>query len=357
MGQFLKTLFSSLLLCLALLPLLASAEEEDCDSGHGGGGNGADKGKALKFKIAAILSIFIGGVFGVCLPVLGRKFSFLRPESNFFFLIRAFAAGVILATGFIHILPDAGENLTSPCLGEAPWGDFPMSGLIAMASAIVTMLIESFAAGYFQRLLSGEKNSLPVVAGGGKQVLGTGGGHEGHVHVHLHGSTFNESGEIKLIRHKIVTQVLELGIVVHSVIIGLSLGASQDLDTIKPLLVALTFHQLFEGLGLGGCISQAKFKVGTIATMVLFFALTTPVGIGIGIGVAETYNENSPTALMVSGILNSAAAGILIYMALVDLLAAEFNDPKVQGSFRMQISCSLSLLLGAAAMSLLAIWA
>lgn len=43
---------------------------------------------------------------------------------------------------------------------------------------------------------------------------------------------------------------------VHSVIIGVSLGASESVDTIKPLLAALSFHQFFEGMGLGGCISQ-----------------------------------------------------------------------------------------------------
>jgi zinc transporter 1/2/3 len=51
-------------------------------------------------------------------------------------------------------------------------------------------------------------------------------------------------------------KVLELGIIVHSVIIGMSLGASESPDTIRPLLVALTFHQFFEGIGLGGCIVQ-----------------------------------------------------------------------------------------------------
>jgi hypothetical protein len=51
-------------------------------------------------------------------------------------------------------------------------------------------------------------------------------------------------------------QVLELGIVVHSVIIGISLGASEEPGTIKPLVVALSFHQMFEGMGLGGCIVQ-----------------------------------------------------------------------------------------------------
>lgn len=53
-----------------------------------------------------------------------------------------------------------------------------------------------------------------------------------------------------------MVQVLELGIIVHSVIIGLSLGASESPKTIKPLVVALTFHQFFEGIGLGGCIFQ-----------------------------------------------------------------------------------------------------
>ncbi|KAF3573702.1 hypothetical protein F2Q69_00058334 [Brassica cretica] len=44
------------------------------------------------------------------------------------------------------------------------------------------------------------------------------------------------------------------------------------------------------------CFQKAKFGVQKIWVMVLFFALTAPAGIGI-------------------------AAGILIYMALVDLLA------------------------------------
>jgi zinc transporter 1/2/3 len=57
--------------------------------------------------------------------------------------------------------------------------------------------------------------------------------------------------------------------------------------------------------------------------------LTTPVGIGIGIAISSVYDENSPTALIVEGVFNAASAGILIYMALVDLLAADFMT-KVQ---------------------------
>lgn len=45
---------------------------------------------------------------------------------------------------------------------------------------------------------------------------------------------------------------------VHSVIIGIALGASESPKTIKPLVAALTFHQFFEGMGLGGCIAQVN---------------------------------------------------------------------------------------------------
>lgn len=91
--------------------------------------------------------------------------------------------------------------------------------------------------------------------------------------------------------------------------------------------------------------------------MGLFFSLTTPVGIAIGIAVSSGYDENSPTALIVEGILNSVAAGILVYMALVDLLAADFMNPKVQSRARLQLILNVSMLLGAGLMSLLAKWA
>ncbi|MBA0786289.1 hypothetical protein Gotri_026727, partial [Gossypium trilobum] len=107
-------------------------------------------------------------------------------------------------------------------------------------------------------------------------------------------------------------------------------------------------------MGLGGCILQARHKARSVAIMVLFFALTTPVGIGIGIGISNTYNENSPTALVVEGMLNAASAGILIYMALVDLLAVDFMNPKLQNNGKMGVSANVSL-LGSALMLHLAV--
>ncbi|KAL5578072.1 hypothetical protein UlMin_019771 [Ulmus minor] len=348
-----RTLFS---LFLLLLPLLVCSECT-CDVSET---ENRDKAKALQLKLVAVASILVASALGVSLPIFGKKIPTLGPENDIFFVIKAFAAGVILATGFIHILPEAFESLTSPCTGQNWWGNFPFTGLVAMLSAMATMMIDTFATSYYHRLHFNK--ALPV-----KEDHINNGVHDGHVHVHTHathghahGSSFvanDDFSSANLVRHRVISQVLELGIVVHSVIIGISLGASHSPKTIKPLVAALTFHQFFEGMGLGGCISQAKFKSKAIATMVLFFSLTTPAGIAIGMGISSNYNENSPTALIVEGIFNSASAGILIYMALVDLLAADFMNPRMQLNLRLQVGANLSLLLGSACMSLLAKWA
>ena len=56
---------------------------------------------------------------GVCLPLLSKRVRWFATDSIAFVVGRAFAAGVVLATGFVHLFPDAYENLTDPCLG---WG-------------------------------------------------------------------------------------------------------------------------------------------------------------------------------------------------------------------------------------------
>ena len=152
-------------------------------------------------------------------------------------------------------------------------------------------------------------------------------------------------------------QVLELGIVSHSVIIGLSLGVSHSPCTIRPLIGALSFHQFFEGFALGGCISQAKLRSLQSTLMACFFAITTPIGIGIGIGISSFYNASSPRALVIEGVLDSISAGILVYMALVDLIAADFLSKRMSCNARLQFVSYFLLFLGAALMSLLALWA
>ncbi|MBA0645321.1 hypothetical protein Goklo_013438 [Gossypium klotzschianum] len=249
------------------------------------GNEDRSKALALKYKMAAIVSILVATAISVCFPLLGKTIDALYPEMDVFFVIKAFAVCVILSTRFIHVLPDATENFTSHCLDENPWWKFSFVGIVACSISSSTQLLRC-----------------------------------------------------------LVSQVLELRIVMHSVIIGIFSGASKSPKTIKLLTATLTFHQFFEGMGLGGCILQARFKARCVAIMVLFSSLITPVGIGIGIRISNTYNENKPMTLVVEGMLNAASAWNLIYMALVDLLAVDFMNPKLQNNGKMGVSANVSLL-------------
>jgi zinc transporter 1/2/3 len=51
----------------------------------------------------------------------------------------------------------------------------------------------------------------------------------------------------------------------------------------------------------------------------LLYGVTTPLGIAVGLGVRSTYNPDSTKASIVSGVLDSLSAGILLYTGLVEV--------------------------------------
>nr|AYW01686.1 IRT1 protein [Morus alba] len=340
---------------LLLIALLASAvvgaEDQTSTECSNSGGTCLDKSKALKFKLIAIASILIASLAGVLLPLFTRSIPALQPDKNPFSVVKAFASGVILATGYMHVLPDSFDCLNSPCLPETPWRKFPFATFVAMPSAVATLMVDSFSMSYYRKQFPRQVAEEEAKINGGSEMLG----HVGHGHGKVEEGACGKGSN--LIRHRVVAQVLELGIVVHSVVIGLSMGASDNPCTIRPLIAALCFHQLFEGMGLGGCILQAEYGIKMKAIMVFFFSFTTPFGIALGIGLSNVYSDNSPTALIVVGLLNACSAGLLNYMALVELLASDFMGSKLQASVKLQIWSYSAVLLGAGGMSLMAKWA
>jgi len=88
------------------------------------------------------------------------------------------------------------------------------------------------------------------------------------------------------------------------------------------------------------------------------YGLTTPISIAVGLGVRTTYNPASNTANIVSGILDSMSAGILIYTGLVELLARDFLfDPARTRDNKRLIFMLVCVMLGAGIMALLGKWA
>jgi zinc transporter 1/2/3 len=109
-----------------------------------------DDAAALRLKEVAMAAILVAGVLGVGLPLAGRKRRALRTDSAAFLAAKALAAGVILATGFVHMLHDAQQALSSPCLPATPWRRFPVPGFVAMAAALATLVLDFLATRFYE---------------------------------------------------------------------------------------------------------------------------------------------------------------------------------------------------------------
>ncbi|KAI6083618.1 Zinc/iron permease [Hypoxylon rubiginosum] len=153
--------------------------------------------------------------------------------------------------------------------------------------------------------------------------------------------------------------LLEGGILFHSVFVGMTVSIT--IEGFVILLVAILFHQMFEGLGLGSRIAAVPYPKGSIRPWLLVFAFgtTAPIGQAIGLIARNSYDPNSAFGLIIVGVFNSISSGLLIYAALVDLLAEDFLSEESSKVLTMKDKkiAFMFVLLGALGMSIVGAFA
>lgn len=337
--------------------------------------------------------IFIRYTLGIFAPIILYRISPYKEGSVRDWALTAgkfFGTGVIIATAFIHMLPEALERFDSECLGEGWHSYHAFGGLFCMIASFALQIIELAAISNLDAIA--QKNADAANA------AGTGAGYSaantiknGHAeeyadgkmneksfvdpssnisHVershHEHNHTgINEDGHVHsagFLEHEqsirnIGTFILEIGIVTHSIIIGITLGVTES-TAFQTLLIALVFHQFFEGIALGTRINDLQCKTWTKPILMgLLFICMTPIGVGIGIGIRSSINP--PAVILAQAILDSLSAGILLYNAYVSLMSIEINHNVGfrKSSLGRKVFCFLCMYVGAALMSVLGAWA
>lgn len=320
----------------------------------------------LGARISSIFVILFVSTAFTFFPVLAKRVPGWKIPHSAYLFARYFGTGVIVATAFIHLLDPAYKRIgPKTCVGSfGHWGDYPWCAAIVLASVVIIFLLDLAAEVYVEHEYGVERDESATDAF-----------FTSHSHPHADASeerttvpTRSKTNEDipddspsaeRSFRQQIAAfLILEFGIIFHSVIIGLNLGVTGDeFATLYPVLV---FHQSFEGLGIGARMSAIPFGRYKWLPWVLCLAygLTTPVSIAIGLGVTTTYNPDSKTALIVQGVLDAVSAGILIYSALVELLARDFLFDPCRTKRRAQLLYMVvCMLLGAGIMALIGKWA
>lgn len=208
---------------------------------------------AAHLKVVSIFVIFFTSMLGMSLPVvLARYFQGKSLYDKAIVVIKCFAAGVILSTSLVHVLPDAYVAL-SDCqvASRHPWKDFPFAGLVTLVGALLALFVDVAASSHVEHTHTHAQTQYALV--GVQEKLESG---ESRAESGASSDRDRRVEEMAKLKQRLVSQVLEIGIIFHSVIIGVTMGMSQNVCTIRPLVAALAFHQIFEGMGLGGCVAQ-----------------------------------------------------------------------------------------------------
>ncbi|WRT68179.1 uncharacterized protein IL334_005154 [Kwoniella shivajii] len=234
--------------------------------------------------------------------------------ANIFFIAKHFGTGVILSTAFIHLLYHGFVMFANECIGHMSFES--TAPAIALAAAFVTFLFD-----FIGSRSAHKKYEHPAGAsspGDEKGLPNHDHSHDGHDHGYDLVLEGRQNWEVVL---------LELGIIFHSIMIGVTLGAGSG-NGWTTLLIVIVFHQFFEGFG-----------------------------IAIGIGVRKSFSQNGKASLLSVGILNSISAGILLYAAF-RLLSCDFTDGPLRDAKAYKIIVAIcAMMAGMVGMSVLGKWA
>ncbi|KAF8813469.1 ZIP zinc/iron transport family [Phlegmacium glaucopus] len=328
-----------------------------------GSGGGADT--SFHLRIASVFIILVSSTSGALFPVVAKRSTWLHIPRPLFDFAKYFGSGVIIATAFIHLLGPGLEELGSPCLSPA-WSVYPYALALCLLSIFMIFIVELVAFRWGNAKLAeiGRTHDAHGHGLGSHPALGP-----EAIHQTSEPTANNETSSSDLekgfnfddnaLAQIVGVAILEFGVVLHSVLIGLTLAVTAEFTT---LLIVIIFHQTFEGLGIGARLAYLKlpekYRWVPYAGAALY-GITTPLGIAIGLGVRSSYNPGSTTASIVSGVLDSLSAGILLYTGLVELFAHEFLfNKEMMNSSNGKVAYAVgTMCLGCGIMALLGRWA
>ena len=334
---------------------------------------------SLQLRVSAVFIVFVVSLMGMVVPFIyaasmrggddSPENRLKISESEALRITRTFAAGVMMGIGFIHLLNDGVSRLASISVG------YPALGYtLATVGAMVVLGFEQIALTLVNQIKTEEVAPKKAIGNNEHSEFGVGGAanrteeiedtHE-HAHEHAHEHPVVMISGTASLSVIVKAYMMELSIAVHSVVIGVALGSMAGKEREQPLqalLIGVCFHQFFEGMGLGCVVDQARIELGKVKVILfaLTFALTVPMGVFVGILITDDQSlENGPTLdeTLTAGCLNSIAAGIVIYVALVEMVVDDFQAASIVGNIPLKLKMFTALIIGNLAMAILVIWA
>jgi len=288
-------------------------------------------------RVIAIVSLFLAPLILGLLPVIiTRKFKLRVSERemsqrtmNVLSGLLCFGGGVLMATAFIHLLPELHDGMEKQGLNET----VPMAELVCCLGFFLIYFVEevvhiisersskskkrhSHSSHTGSEVSEGSEGPSPSESLDAKTPDAAGGDPEekaGHGHSHSHPP----------MTPSLEGFIIVMGLSIHSIFEGMAIGLGDSASDVWKLLAAVASHKLVISFCIGLEMSVTGISLAMHSCYMLVFCIATPLGIGIGWIFASDDDTEQKVAL----ILQALSAGTMIYVAFFEVIARERTKP------------------------------
>jgi len=261
-----------------------------------------------------------------------------------------FAGGVFIAACLLDLLPDVEEKIRE-VLAEVKKQynvdlDYPVAQFIMVFGFFLILLIEQTVL-HIQETWKQEEEREPLLSRqastgetgyhsinshqhehhhhqGASQPAVTGVSNQAH---HAHEGHHNHSHmPHEMLQHSSLRSImLLLALSFHSVFEGLAIGLQDSSGQLISIFTAVILHKAVMAFSLGLNIAQSDLSPKSFVISNIMFSISSPIGVGIGIAVSDL-----PSSLpqdICNGILQGIAGGTFLYITFFEVLPHELNVP------------------------------
>jgi len=243
-----------------------------------------------------------------------------------------FGGGVILTSCLTHMLPDVNEVVVQAVSD----GSFPDSGLPVAEILVLT--------GFLMIYLVEEVMHFALVKYGNLEDETGSKNNGGHGHSHDNIILPTEAGFQAAARGFLVVLALSI----HDLFEGIALGVAKRQSSAWFLLLAFASHKWVISACLGLKWARSALRPVIAILYMTVFCAVSPIGVGVGMALTSPEQENvDSTALIV---LQGIATGSLLYVVFFEILEKERQKavPGVLQVISMSLGFIFMVLLGLA---------
>ncbi|XP_060519411.1 zinc transporter ZIP1-like [Cylas formicarius] len=298
---------------------------------HAQHANPDDGGNPTVAKVTAMAVLFACSLTLGCCPIrLNRcivKGHSDTKNNRIVKMLLAFGGGVLLCTTFLHLVPEVSEKFEE--LDLTPDVEIHPAELLMCLGFFIMYFVEECVHVYLHRREKMADNMAPVarslsIRRGEKEDSCFAESIEDNLHEdtdhkcsrhtdHSHLFVDNSRSTLAVIQGMLVVLALSI----HELFEGLSVGLESSAANVWYMFGAVSAHKLVIAFCIGVELVTSGLRTPLVVVYVFIFAVVSPLGIGAGILLSDSEMTSADT---VSAILQGLASGTLLYVVFFEIL-------------------------------------